>query len=139
MKINVSTGNSGPGWGSPTTAASVDDFGTASRFNDPRSCTVFGDKLAVGQFGVGENSIRLIHVMSGEVTTLIDEGGGSFIDGEIIPGTAEGGGIGSPNFLHAANSTHLIVCSNIAQVRLIDTVTSEISTLIDSTMRVRSK
>lgn len=112
----------------------VDGVRDYSKFSDPYSCTAFGSVLAVGQ--KGDDAIRLIDPISEEVTTLIDYGGGGFKDGIFAPWTGEGGGIYYPEYLVAMNSTHLVVCPNIATVRLINTLSSTISTLVDGSTGV---
>ena len=113
-----------------------DDNLNYSKYNNPCSCTVFGSVLAVAQKGGSDDAIRLVDVANDQVTTLIDVGGGAFKDGPFQAGSGSGGGIGNPDYLTAINSTHLVVCSNIAQIRLIDTISNTISTLVDSVKSV---
>lgn len=123
-------------WGGPSKGF-TDDVRHYAKFNKPISCTTFGSFLAVGQQGNYDDAIRLIDPITEEVTTLIDYGAAGFRDGVFSPGTGTGAGVSYPEYLTAINSTHLVVCSNIAKVRLIDTVSSTISTLVDSVTSVR--
>ena len=51
----------------------------------------------------------LVDVANDQVTTLIDGGGGAFRDRPFQAVSGSGGGIGTPDYLTAINSTHLPV------------------------------